>query len=186
VFSHRRELTISIVVLAVAWLVLMVVLGRWQEARRARGGPAAEPKLLHYPGTEGVQEQTVANLGWRKYWFTLEEDYPSKSAFYFYRDALESQGWRPAASGEPQWYRRKGKDEDQDLFRASWISPNRLFQIDLDMASTIKANPEGGATAGEVREPGIKVYVTLHRVLGPALLAPTAPPARGRPQIEVH
>jgi hypothetical protein len=182
--SHRRELVITIVVLAVVWLALMIALGRWQRGRR--GGGAAEPKLLHYPGTESVREQTVPNLGWRKYWFALDEDYPSESVFYFYQNRLEPEGWRLAIPGEPQWYRRKGKGEDQDLFRASWISPNNLFQIDLDMVSTVKVRREGGAVLGEDREPGITVYVTLHRVIGPALLAPPVPPGTVRHEIEVH
>jgi len=186
VSSHPRQLTISIIALAAIWLVLMVLLGKWQQGRGRRAGGAAEPRLVHYPGTESIPEQTVPNLGWRKYWFTLEEDYPSKSAFYFYRNELEGQGWRLATRGEPQWYRRTGEEENQDLFRASWVSPNGLFQVDLDMVSAVKVRREGEAVTGEDREPGIRVYVTLHRVMGPALLAPVGEPRSGRPQIEVR
>lgn len=182
--SHRRELVLTIVALAAIWLVLMIALGRWQRGRR--GGAAAEPKLVHYPGTEGVEEQRVPNLGWHKYWFTLDEDYPSKSVFHFYQNRLESEGWRLAESGEPQWYRRKGKEEDEDLFRTSWISADNLFQIDLDMVSTVKVRREGGAVVGEDRKPGITVYVTLHRVVGPALLAPAGQAGTGRREIEVR
>ena len=183
--SHRRELFLVIIAVCLAWLAIVIGLSKWQQSHR-RTGAGAEPNLPHYPGTESVQEQTAPSLGWRKYWFTLNEDYPSKSAFYFYRNQLEPQGWRRTPEAEPQWLRPKSKEEAQDLFHATWVSPNRLFQIDLDMVSSVTLLREGDHIVGEERKPGIKVYVTLRRVLTPSLLMSPKQPESWRSEIEAR
>jgi hypothetical protein len=178
---RRRELVKVLGLALLAWVGLLLALGKWQQRAQARR-TAAEPELVHYPGTEGVKEQTSPNLGLRKYWFRLDEEYPSKSAFYFYKNELEPKGWRLVSQGEPQWHRRESEDEIQDLFHATWLSRDGLFQLDVDMTSLAKASRRDDEVISEDREPGIRVYVALRRVSMPGLLMPRPAEegARGR------
>lgn len=165
---NRRELLRLIALVAIVWLVVLLVVARWQRGR-GRTGPG-EPQLIHYPGTEGLQEQTSSNLGFRKYWFALNEGYPSKSVYRFYQSKLEPQGWRPLSRGEPQWVRRPAGDEARDLLEVIWVSPDNLFQLELQMISVVNAVRQEGKVVGEEREPGIQVYVTLRRALSPEII----------------
>jgi len=165
----RRELALVIGILALAWAAIMLALGKWQ---RTQPRAVTEPELVHYPGTERVQEQTSENLGLRKYWFLLNEDYPSKSVYYFYRNEYKEKGWRMVNPGEPQWYRRSEGGKLYDLFSATWVSPDRLFQLELQMKSEVTPIEREGEVVGEERAPGIKVYVTQRRGLIPSLMLP--------------
>ena len=180
----RRELIVAIGIILVTWLVLLIAVMKWQQ-RAAHGRPEVEPALLHYPGTESTQEQTSRNLGLRKYWFRLNEEYPSKSVFYFYQRSLEPKGWTPVAEGEPQWFRRESKEEAHDLFRATWLSPDRLFQFDLEMDSVVKVTGHEGGAVTEEREPGILVYVTQRRATMPSFLIPSPAGQPRRGEIEL-
>jgi hypothetical protein len=164
----RRRLLRMIALLAVAWAAILIGLASWQRSRPA--GARAEPQLLHYPGAEQVQEQTAPNLGLRKYWFRLNEDYPSKSVYYFYQDQLEAIGWQRLGTGEPQWVRRVESNLARDLFQAVWVSPDHLFQVELEMMSLVRPANDGSSPAGQEREPGIQVFVTLRRVLHPGII----------------
>jgi len=180
----RRELIRTVAVVAAIWVAILVVASRWQGRGVEATGKNA-PTLVHYPGTENVEEQLSENLGFRKYWFTLNEDYPSKSVYYFYRDELEPKGWTPMQRGEPGWVRQFAKDEARDVFLAMWGSPDNLFQLQLDMMSVAKRVDEEGATPSEAREPGIEVFVTLQRTLHPGLIMrPKAPTTRPGVEIE--
>ncbi len=166
---NRRELLRVVAILAAAWVLVLLVLTRLQ--RSGRPGPtSAEPRLVHYPGYEDVEEQTTENLSFRKYWFTLNEDYPSKSVYYFYKNLLEPQGWQPAFRGEPGWTRRMEKERARDLFHALWISPDRLFQLEVRMMSVAKLVTADGTVIAEEREPGIQVFVTQQRALHPGII----------------
>ena len=184
----RRELMIVLGVFLMGWIVLMAVVGRWQRGR-AGERVTAEPQLIHYPGTESAPEQTSPSLGFRKYWFHLNQDYPSLSAFSFYEQKLEPGGWRLLGQGQPQWFRRVDKDAARDLFRATWIPPNGLFQLDLEMMSTVKLTQHEGGTETEERQPGMDVFVTLRRALFPGVVTPVPESESGatppRPQIQV-
>ncbi len=162
----RRELALVLGVVVIAWVGMLLLLAKWQ---RGRVAASAEPELVHYPGTEGVQEQTSENLGLRKYWFLLDEDYPSKSVYHFYRDEYGKKGWRTVSPREPQWYRRSEGGKFYDL-SATWVSPDRLFQVELQMKSEVTPMERGGEVIGEERAPGIEVYVTQRRVLVPAFM----------------
>ncbi len=167
---NRRELIRAIAVVAILWVAALLLLSRWQRADRG-------PELVHYPGTEDVPEQTSDSLGWRKYWFDLDEEYPSKSVFYFYRNELATRGWRFLGRDEPQWTRRRSRGKTYDVFYAVWVSPDRLFQIELQMRSAVEFVESGGEVVGEERAPTIQVYVTLRRALDPRVIAP--PPGEG-------
>ena len=181
---NRRELIRTIAVVAAIWVVILVVASRWQ-GRGVQATGKNAPALVHYPGTTNVEEQLSKNLGFRKYWFTLNEDYPSKSVYYFYRDELEPKGWTPMQRGEPRWVRQFAKDEERDVFLAMWGSPDNLFQLQLDMMSVAKRVDEAEPLSGEVREPGIEVFVTLQRTLHPGLIMrPKAPTTRPGVEIE--
>lgn len=176
---NRRELLRVVAIVAIAWVVLLLVLTKWQRSTRARQA-AAEPELIHYPGTEDIEEQTSENLGFRKYWFHLDEAYPSLSVYHFYRNRLESSGWRPLTSGEPGWIRQSAKDKGYDICRAVWLSPDRLFQIEVEMKSEVDLLRRDGEVVDEDREPGIEVYITQRRSLHPAMmLQPTPREPRG-------
>jgi hypothetical protein len=138
------------------------------------------PQLIHYPGTEGIEEQTSPNIGLRKYWFKLNEDYPSKSVFYFYQNELEPKGWQRMGTAEPQWARQEVKGKAHDILRSLWVSPDRLFQLELEMMSVAAPIRSGDETVSEDREPGIRVYVTLRRTLHPGIMLqrPAAEPPR--------
>ena len=181
----RRELLVALGILLVGWLGLVVVLGKWQQSRAGQKA-AAEPQLPRYPGTESLPEQTSPNLGFHRYWFKLNEDYPSLSAFYFYQNELEPDGWRLAGEAQPRWVRQKDKDQWRDLFRATWLDPKHLFQIDLEMMSTAKAVGQVGQVSNlpEEREPGLQVYVTLRRTMLPAYITREGAPFPSRPGIE--
>ncbi len=179
----RRELLRTVAVIAAAWVVLLLLLNRWHRSSKPEPG-GTEPVLVHYPGYEDVEEQTSANLGFRKYWFRLNEDYPSRSVYYFYRNLLEPEGWQPLARGEPQWVRQTTKREARDLFEAIWVSPDRLFQIELEMMSEVKLVTEGDALVLEEREPGIQVFVTQRRALHPGIILQRQPPEGERGFIE--
>jgi hypothetical protein len=178
--AKRRELFRVIAAVALAWVVLLLILGKWHRSSPPSRA-AAEPNLLHYPGTEDVPEQTSPNLGLRKYWFPLSEDYPSKSVFQFYHRELGQRGWQLIAKVQPEWRRQHSKGKAYDVFRALWINPNRLFQLELEMLSEVKLLDYGERVAAEERAPGIKVYVTQRRVTFPTLMVEpeTAPPKKG-------
>ncbi len=172
---NRREFLRTVAVIAAGWVALLFLLSRWH--RSSKPQPAAtEPVLVHYPGYEDVEEQTSPNLGFRKYWFRLNEDYPSRSVYYFYRNLLEPEGWEALSQHEPQWVRRATEKEVRDLFQAIWVSPDRLFQIELEMMSEVKLVTEGDTVLSEEREPGIQVFVTLRRTLHPGIMLQPRPP----------
>jgi hypothetical protein len=160
---NRRELIRLIAIVAILWVAALMLLSRWQGGDRG-------PELIHYPGTEDVPEQTSAAIGWRKYWFDLDEEYPSKSVFNFYRAELGSRGWQLLGGGEPKWTQRRVKGETYDVFYAVWVSPDRLFQIELQMKSAVAFVESGGRVVGEERAPAIQVYVTLRRALDPGVI----------------
>jgi len=183
--TNRKELFVAIGAVLVVWVLLLVAVSRWQAHRPPKGAGAA-PELPHFPGTENIGEQESENLGWRKYWFTLEEDFPSRTVYQFYQKELGAQGWRLVPEGEPQWVRQETKGEVRDVFHATWVAPNRLYEVDLDMMSVVEVRREGGRVMGETREPGIKVYVKLQRVMAPGLLFPPGGPEAGKGEIEVR
>jgi hypothetical protein len=179
----RRELLVALAILLVGWLGLMAGLSKWQRGRAGRNA-AAEAQLPHYPGTESLPEQTSPNLGLHKYWFKLNEEYPSLAVFYFYQNELEPDGWRLAGDAQPKWVRQKDKDQWRDIFRATWLDPKHLFQIDLEMMSTAKVVSHQVGTETEEREPGIEVYATLRRTMLPAFITREEAPVPSRPGIE--
>jgi hypothetical protein len=179
---NRRELARVVAVVAIIWVAALVLLGKWQQVNRT-SGDHPDPALIHYPGFEDVPEQTSANIGWRKYWFELDEEYPSKSVFYFYQRELASRGWRLLGSGEPQWYRQTIKEGAQDVFHAVWRSSDNLFLIQLEMKSVVELIESGDQVVSEERDPTILVYVTLQREVGPGLL--TEPHADSAPRIDI-
>jgi hypothetical protein len=160
---RRRDILKAMLLLAVAWVLVVIGVSHWQR----RASPPREPKLIHYPGTESVTEQVVPNLGYRKYWFHLDEEYPSTSVYRFYRKALAAEGWRFAWGEEPRWERRMEKGKAQDLFMAGWVSRDGLFEITLQLLSTVKVTSDDGDVISEERAPGMDVYVTMRRVLVP-------------------
>jgi len=174
---NRRELFRVVVIVAIGWVAVMLLLTKWQRATRARHG-SAEPELVHYPGTEDIEEQTSENLGFRKYWFRLNEDYPSRSVYYYYRNHLESAGWQHPVPGEAQWIRQWAKDKAYDVLRALWLSPDGLFQLEIEMKSEVEFVRRDGQVVHEDREPGIEVYVTQRRALHPGIMM--QPDARER------
>ena len=181
----RKELLIVLGVVLVGWMVLMAGLARWQRSRAVQR-VTTEPELIHYPGTEGAEEQTSPNMSFRKYWFKLNEDYPSLSVFYFYQKQLEPKGWKLMTKGAPAWVQQQEKDKLVDVFRAVWMDPKGLFQLDLEMASTVRLAKHDLGMETQDREPGIKVYVTLRRSLLPGMLMPPEEAAPSRGEIEVR
>lgn len=164
---NRRDMLRAIAIAAVIWVAILFVIARWQrESGKANRG---EPPLLHYPGTENVPEQTSPNLGFRKYWFKINEDYPSKSVYLFYQRELNQRGWRRLGRSEPQWMRLATDDTARDMMGAMWVSPDNLFQLELQIVSTVKAIKQGKKTVGEERQPGLEVFVTLRRALSPGI-----------------
>lgn len=175
--SQRRELLIIMALLVVGWMLAMGLLGRWQASRDQRRG--AEPELPRYPGTEAVEEQTSPSIGLRKYWFRVEEDYPSDSVYRFYRRELEARGWRLVGGDtRPGWTRQRQGEELLDVFRATWVDAKGLFQVDLEMTSTVRQREGDLGQLIQERDPGMKVYVTMRRVLIPGL---GPPPDRSAP-----
>lgn len=175
---NRRELALVLGVVVIGWVALLLVLSKWQ-----RGQP---PQLVHYPGQEDVPEQTSQTIGMRRYWFTLDEDYPSQSVYHFYHDEYRKRGWQAVGRGEPQWFRRTEGGDLYDLFHAMWVSPDHLFQVELQMKSEVKATKERGEIVSEERMPGIEIYVTQRRALSPSLVSPSAPEGRPPAEIEVE
>lgn len=175
----RKQLLLMIAVVCAAWVGLVLGLSRWQQSHRA-ARPSAEPYFPHFPGTEDVAEQTSPNLGWRKYWFHLNEDYPSKSVLNFYQHEMDAQGWLLVGNQQPQWHRRNGEEEAYDVLEATWVAPNRLFQLDLQMLSRVTLVRQAEEVLSEDRARGIEVWVTLRRVLAPGLIVPQ--PARSPPR----
>jgi hypothetical protein len=136
------------------------------------------PPLLHYPGTESVDEQQLPNLGLRKYWFTLREPYPSLRVFDFYQRELTPRGWHAAWKVAPAWQRADQGEVEHDVFSAMWLSADNVYQLQLQMNSTVDVTRKGDQVVSEARRPGIEVYVTQQRSLGPWLLQdkPAQPP----------
>ncbi|MBN1459321.1 MAG: hypothetical protein JXA57_07280 [Armatimonadetes bacterium] len=176
---NRREMLIIFGVLGLVWALLLAGLVKWQRGGAERKA-SNEPELLHYPGTESIEEQTSINLGFRKYWFVLHEDYPSESVYLWYKNELEQQGWRPAVPGQPQWRRHVSGNEAKDMFQAMWISPDNLFQYEVELLSIARPADEHNPLMGERRDEGIQVFVTLRRALHPGIIMqPRAPEQRG-------
>jgi hypothetical protein len=165
----RKDLIRVVGIVAIIWVASLVLVAKWQRSARPSDAPS-EPELIHYPGYEGVPEQTAPNLGWRKYWFELNEEYPSKSVYYFYRRELDAKGWQLLGAREPDWVRRTVKDNVFDLFHAVWASPDGIFQIELEMQSSVDLIKSGDQVVAEERSPTTLVYVTLRRSLAPQLL----------------
>jgi hypothetical protein len=162
----KRELLRMLALVGIAWVVILYGLAKWQGSRQA----GSEPQLVHYPGTERVTEQTSANIGLHKYWFRLNEEYPSKSVYYFYQNQLEPRGWKRLGKGEPTWARLSERESARDLFQAVWISPDSLFQVELQMMSVVHQVKEGETASREEREPGIEVFVTQRRAVHPGII----------------
>jgi len=181
----RRDVLLAMAAMLLAWLALMMALGRWQRGAAQRR-PPAEPELIRYPGAENAPEQVSPNLGFRKYWFHLREDYPSESVFSFYQRTLEERGWRLVGQRRPDWVRRQEKDRAWDQFDATWVDPTRLFQLDLQMVSALTAVGPGEGREARGREPGIEVFVTQRRVSAPALLLPREKRREPRQEIETR
>ncbi|MCJ7822952.1 MAG: hypothetical protein MUQ26_07765 [Armatimonadetes bacterium] len=179
----RRELALVLGVMVVGWVVLLLVLSKWQ---RSQPPQANEPDLIHYPGQEDVPEQTSQSINMRRYWFRLHEDYPSQSVYQFYQGEYRKRGWRRLGRGEPQWFRRTDGGKLYDLFHAMWLSPDRLFQVELQMTSEVRPIRERGDIVSEERMPGIEVYVTQRRALSPSLVSPPVPEGRTPVEIEVE
>ena len=179
----RRELALVLGIVVVAWVVLLFALNKWQ---RSKLPETREPELTHYPGQESVPEQRAENIGLRKYWFVLDEDYPSQSVYQFYRSEYRQRGWQAVGRGEPQWFRRTEGGKLFDLFHAMWISPDRLFQVELELKSEVRPIREEGVIVSEERLPGIEVYVTQRRAMSPSLISPSAPEGRPRGEVEVE
>lgn len=177
--TGRREIIRTVAIVCVLWVAVTVLLAQWQQ--RTQKLP---PPFLHYPGYERVPEQTIPNLGSRKYWFTLRESYPSLSVFHFYDQALRARGWRPLWKTEPAWQRTSRDDTRQDGFSAMWVSRDRQYQLQLQMQSTVKVLREGERVVSETRRPGIQVWVTMQRSVGPWLLGPTEE-RKAVPQIDI-
>ena len=180
----RRQLFLMIAVVCAAWVGLVLGLSRWQQSH-SPARPSAGPEFPHFPGTESVAEQTSPNLGWRKYWFHLNEDYPSKSVLSFYQQEMDARGWLLVGNPQPRWHRRNGEEEAYDVLEATWVAPNRLFQLDLQMLSRVALVSQAGEVLSEDRARGIEVYVTLRRVLAPGLIVPQSAPAAPRSGIEL-
>jgi hypothetical protein len=179
----RRELALVLGVVVLGWVVLLLVLNKWQQSQPPQ---VSEPELTHYPGQEDAPEQTSQNIGLRKYWFTLNEAYPSQSVYQFYQDEYRKRGWERVGRGEPQWFRRTDGGRLYDIFHTMWMSPDRLFQVELQMTSEVKPIRERGEIVSEERMPGIEVYVTQRRALSPALVSPPAPEGKPPAEIEVE
>lgn len=167
----RRELLVVLVAVLVGWVVLISLLSKWQRGR-AGDRVTNEPAFVHYPGTESVQEQTASTTGFRRYWFHLNEDYPSLSVYRFYKSKLEPDGWRAVGQSPPNWVSRPDKSATSDLLRATWIDKQGLFQLDVEMVSTVTATKQPDGTTVKARKPGIEVYVTMRRVLLPGVTFP--------------
>jgi len=188
--SQRRELLVALLAVLIGWIVLMSLVSRWQRSRAGQRVTIETP-LVHYPGTESVEEQTEPNMEFRRYWFHLNEDYPSLSVFHFYRQKLEPDGWRMPGNNPPNWVRQQDKDTVRNVFHATWVNRTELFQLDLEMMSTAKVVKHEGGTQSEQRQPGLDVFVTQRRVLMPGLTYPppeSAPESKkgpAGPQIEV-
>ncbi len=174
---NRAEFIRAVLLLCLVWVLITIGLAAWQRRSQPLG-----PPLLHYPGTESVTEQTVPTLASRKYWFQLREDYPSLSVFTFYQQALAARGWHSTWTVTPTWQRVPGEGQANDVFEAAWISPDRVYQLQLQMVSTVTVTKAGESTT-EVRQPGIKVYVTQMQSVGPWLLEQK--PKEQRPSIDV-
>jgi hypothetical protein len=115
----------------------------------------------------------------------LNEDYPSKSVLSFYQQEMDARGWLLVGNPQPRWHRRNGEEEAYDVLEATWVAPNRLFQLDLQMLSRVALVSQAGEVLGEDRARGIEVYVTLRRVLAPGLIVPQSAPAAPRSGIEL-
>lgn len=183
--SLRKELLLVLGIVLFGWVLLVAVLAKWQQGRAGRS-VVAEPVFLHYPGTESVEEQTSPNLGFRKYWFLLKEEYPSESVSRWYQQQLESEGWRLVGARDRRWFRQRDKDRAYDTYQATWVDPRNLFQLDLEMVSTVEFVGHEGGTESEEREPGIKVYVTMRRSLIPGFVLPPTETKPPRSEIEVR
>lgn len=169
--SQRRELLIVMALLVVGWMLAMGMLGRWQASRDQRRG--SQPELPRYPGTETAEEQTSPSIGLRKYWFRVAEDYPSDSVYRFYRRELEGKGWRLVRNATRSgWTRQRQGEVLLDVFRAIWLDAKGLFQVELEMTSTVRQREGDLGQLVQEREPGMKVYVTMRRVLVPGLAPP--------------
>lgn len=184
----RRDLVVALVAMLVGWILLLTLISKWQ---RGRAGERVtnEPALIHYPGTEAVEEQTASTTGFRRYWFHLNEDYPSLSVYQFYKNKLEADGWKPVGQSPPVWVSRPDKNATSDLFRATWVDRKGLFQFDVEMVSTMTETKRAGGATSKDRKPGIDVYVTIRRVLLPGITFPqpeTKPEGTPRgPEIQV-
>jgi hypothetical protein len=166
---NRRDMLIAFAVLGLVWALLLAGLVRWQRGAAQRR-PTNEPEFIHYPGTENIEEQTSANLGFRKYWFTLNEDFPSTSVYLWYKNELEQKGWKPVSAREPRWTRHVAGKEARDIFQAMWISPDNLFQLETELVSIARPADEDNPLLGEQRDEGIQVFVTLRRALHPSII----------------
>ncbi len=168
---NRRDFLRTILLLCLAWVAVTILLARWTQRSQQHAGP----RLLHYPGTESRPEQTLPTLNLRKYWFALPEDYPSLTVYDFYQRELTARGWRPLSPATPTWQRqldRKDETKAHDLFDTTWISPDRLYQLRLQLLAEVTLTRDGDRITAEQRRPGLQVYVTQQRSISPWLLDP--------------
>jgi hypothetical protein len=155
----------AMIMLAAAWLVVLVILSRTH-----RVGRTAEPDavLPVYPEAYQNDMRSVPDRDWRSANYLVPLDYPSMEVFTYYDDRMKEQGWsRVDTQGMSEWQVAPRDGGRHATLTAAWFGPKRLMRLDLQLTWDSPKAGEGDST-----RPQMRVFASMSRNFVPAAVTP--------------
>lgn len=165
--SIPRRLKIAVALLLLTWIVVLVALSRLQPVQR---GQQSAP-LPIYPEAYDTSIRSLPDRGWRGATYAVALDYPSLVVFDYYDERMREQRWsRLDAPARPQWQVSKRDGGQRAVLVATWLAPDQLLRLDLQLIWERRSPPAPDAASG----PHMQVIATMSRNLIPLSPAPRA------------
>ena len=163
----------ALITLAAVWIVVLVVLSRTHRVARS---PEPKAVLPVYPKAYQVDLRTFPDRDWTSANYLVPLDYPSMDVFTYYDERMTQQGWsRVDAQGLSEWSVTPQDGGEHAALTASWLGPNRLLRLDLQLAWD---SPKGGKES-DAAAPKMRVSASMSRNYVPATATP--PPRKAQP-----
>lgn len=156
----------AMVALAAVWIIVLVVLSRTHRIARS---PEPEAVLPVYPKAYQVDLRSFPDRDWSSADYFVPLDYPSMEVFRYYDERMTQQGWsRVDARGLSEWSVTPRDGGKHAALTASWLGPNRLLRLDLQLTwDSPKDGDQKGAAA-----PKMRVSASMARNYVPATATP--------------
>ncbi|UCH34175.1 MAG: hypothetical protein JSV65_16785 [Armatimonadota bacterium] len=152
----------AIIVLLVAWLVVLVVLSRFQSTQQRR---EAMPVLPMHPDALDADVRALPDRGWKSATYFVPLDYPALDVFAYYDDRMKEQRWsRLDAPAAPEWEVSSTDSGKRATLLATWVGPEELTRLDLHLTWEERTPPPGDTRPS----PRMKVVATMSRDIIPS------------------